>query len=57
MEMRGKALNTFMDGTSTASLRNLWQGLAALTVKNFLLIPNGKLSSFGVDPLLKGAGL
>jgi len=57
MEMRGKALNTFMDGTSTASLRNLWQGLAALTVKNFLLVPNGKLSSFGVDPLLKGAGL
>jgi len=44
------ALNT-REWTSTASLGNLFQCLTTLIVKNFSLIANLDLPSFGLKPL------
>jgi len=44
------ALNTAREGTATASLGNLGQGLTALTVKNFCLISYLNLHSFSLKP-------
>jgi len=46
------ALNTSKEGTSTASLGNLFQHLTNFKVKNFFITVNIKLPSFRLKPLL-----
>jgi len=45
------AFNTAREGAATASLGNLGQGLTILTLKNFFLMSNLNLPSFGLKPL------
>jgi len=44
------ALNTAREGTATASLGSLGQGLTSLTGKNFFLVPTLNLPSFSLKP-------
>jgi len=44
------ALNTAREGVFTVSLGNVFEGLTALTAKNFFLIPNVNLPSFSLKP-------
>ena len=45
------ALNTYREGTSTASLGNVFQCLTTLIIKNFFLRPSLNLPSFSLKPL------